>query len=219
MGPLLVTGAACFGAAVGIGLITAAAERAFERTAEPAAVRGLYIVLAAFLDGIGVLGVVIGILAIFLADVGDTTGAVLAAAPAVGGAAAGIILAGRAALSWRSPVFVGTRFIGGLGVLGVVVGTFAVMMGSGRTIRSGDAPFVIIAFVMLAAAIGLGLSGARGLDALGQARSGGGSAAGTPGTDEYIRARVMMRAAILEFTAVVVVTGAILLIVLDRRPA
>jgi F0F1-type ATP synthase membrane subunit c/vacuolar-type H+-ATPase subunit K len=217
MGPLLVTGAACFGAAVGIGLVTGAAGRAFGQTAEPAAVRGLYIVLAAFIEGIGVLGVVIGVQAIFVSDVGDSSAAIVAAVPAVGGAVAGIILAGRSALSWRSPVFVGTRFIAGLGVLGVVIGVLAVEMGGGRTIEGGDGPFVIIALVMLAAAIGHGLSGARSLDALGEARSGGPSGIGTPGTVEFVRMQAIRRAAFFELAAVLAVVVAVLLIVMDGR--
>lgn len=213
MGPLLVTGAACFGAAVGIGLITAAASRALAETAEPLAVRGLHVILIAFLEGIGVLGVVIGLLAIMAAGVGDTSSAIVAAVPAVGGAIAGLILARGADQGSIRPQRVGLPFIGGLGVLGIVVGVEAVLIGDGRAIGGGDGPFAIVAVVLLATAIGGAVSGARGLGAIGLARSSGPSGIGVPGTLEYERMQVIRRAAVVQSIAIVAAVVAIALIV------
>ena len=62
MGPLLMPGLACFGAAVGIGLLASAAGLPAGPPAAGAsyrlASRSLVIVLAAFAEGVAVLGIV-----------------------------------------------------------------------------------------------------------------------------------------------------------------
>lgn len=212
MGPLLVTGAGCFGAAIAMGLITAAAGRALSETAEPLSVRAVYILLAAFIEGMGVLGVVIGILAIAEAKIGDPSSAVVAAVPAVGGSVAGIILALRGG---RSAVrILGLSFIVGLGYLGVVVGVLAIAIGEGARLGMGDAPFAIIAIVYVVAPIGLGISGVRSIADVGRARSVGPSGIRQPGTVEFLRIRVVGRAALFQTVTIVATVAATLLVVL-----
>jgi F0F1-type ATP synthase membrane subunit c/vacuolar-type H+-ATPase subunit K len=218
MGPLLVTGAACFGGAVGIGLITAAAARALADTTEQGAIRGLHLVLIATEQAIGVLGVVIGILAIVVAGVGDTTSAIVAAVPAVGGAVTGTILArhaGKAGI--RTPL--GLPFIGGLGLLGVVVAIEAVVIGKNRAIGAGDLPFAIVALVMLCAAQWGGVTGARGLERAARGRSEGPSGLRVPGTLEHERVLAIRNATVVQSTAIVAAIVAIALIVVGAPKA
>jgi F0F1-type ATP synthase membrane subunit c/vacuolar-type H+-ATPase subunit K len=218
MGPLLVTGAACFGAAVGIGLLTAAAARALADTTEQAAIRGLHLVLIATEQAIGVLGVVIGILAIVVTGVGDTTSAILAAVPAVGGAVTGTILARRAGkVRIRTPL--GLPFIGGLGLLGVVVGIEAVVIGKHRAISAGDGPFAIVALVLLTAALWGGVTGARGLESAARGRSEGPSGLRVSGTLEHERMRAIRNATVLQSTAFVAAIVAFALIVIGAPKA
>ena len=202
MGPLLVTGAACFGAALGIGLITAAASRALAETSEPKALRGLQMLLLATEEAIGVLGVVIGILGIVIAGVGDTSSAIVAAVPALGGMAAGMILALRTDRGSIRAQPIAFRFMGGLGLLGVVAGIEAVTIGNGHTIRGSDGLFAIVAVVFLSAALFGGVSGARGLAGL-----------RVPGTLERVRARAISRALLVQSSAIVAAVVAVIIIV------
>lgn len=219
MGPLVITGVACFGAAVGIGLITAAAGGAIRQGAEPRALGGLYLTLTAFIEGIGVLGAVIGILAIVFARVGGASAAIVAAVPAVGGAVAGLIRAS-SAFGARMPLLaLGIPLIAGLGILGVLVGALAVLNGEGQPIQGDTLPFATVGLVLFAVAIGHGESGARGFDELGDISSGGASAMGTPGAAESIRMRTIRRASILQMATVVAVAVAVILIVTNgQRP-
>ena len=213
MGPFLVVGAACFGGAVAIGLITSAAVQAASSSTQPLAVRALYVLSVAFREGTGVLGVIIGFLAITLADVGDGSTAIVVAVLAVGGAVAGLILASRGGPDVARLRSLGVPFIGGLGTLGLVVAVLGVIMGSGATMKTGDGPFAIVALILFVVQLLAGILAARDIAELGGSPSGGDAAVTTPGTLEYVRARAIRVAALMQLIVVAAVTIAILLLV------
>jgi F0F1-type ATP synthase membrane subunit c/vacuolar-type H+-ATPase subunit K len=158
-----MTGLACFGGTAALGLLTSklpAAEGADERDAR---IRGLYIVQVAFIEGIAILGVVVGLLAVTF---GHTDGALLAAGPAVVGAVFGVGIAFRAAAAGdRQAALLGVWFIVGLGVLGVVTGLLAVLIADQATTTLADWPFVLLGLVVAASVLGIGLTGGAALQA------------------------------------------------------
>ena len=162
MGPLLFTGLACFGGAVAIGLVAASTSRPVGVTGEAAASRGLAIVLMAFAQGIAVLGVVIGLLAVTLGAVRDPAGGLLAAGPAVAGAVVGIgLIVRRAASSDAQVSIVAAMFIVGMAVLGIVVALLGVFIVEVERSTLSDWPFVILGFASGASAIAIGVTGTR----------------------------------------------------------
>ncbi len=96
MGPMLFTGLACLGAAIAVGLLSSRTSPPSPGAAVPEASRALAIVLMAFAQGIGVLGAVVGILAVVFGTVAEPSDGVYAVVPAIIG---GII--GWEFIAWR----------------------------------------------------------------------------------------------------------------------
>ncbi len=162
MGPLLLTGLACFGAAVANGLLAASTSRPAVETAPAARARALVVVLVAFASGIGILGVVAGLLAVFLGELRGPTAALLAAGPAVVGAliGLGLIVRRTGTLDPGVSTIAALQTIG-MGVLGIVVATLAVTIVEKGTTRISDWPFVLLGLASATAAVAIGATGAR----------------------------------------------------------
>ena len=177
MGPLLLTALALFGATVAIGTVAS-------RTAPPVSLsplspaRRLAVILIAFASGCGVLGVVVGVLAIEFGVVGDPAAAWIVAGLAVGGGAIGqlqMLRNGGDLDPWVVARAVGS--LGGLVVLGVVVAGLANILreDAGRTLAAW--PFAVLGLVSAGGCVALGITGGRSLRAVAAAGDAGGVAA------------------------------------------
>jgi F0F1-type ATP synthase membrane subunit c/vacuolar-type H+-ATPase subunit K len=209
MGPMLMTGLACLGGAIGIGLIASGTWPATEPTPGRATSgRGLAIILIAFCQGGAVLGVVAGLLAIFIAGaVTRPEYGLLAAGPALVGALIGIILIAR---HWR----VGDRlfsvvaglYVLGLAILGSVVTLLAWLIIDVPAHRLSDWPFLILGLVSAASTLAIGVTGASAVASL-------------RGADEQtikrIRAAQITRSAVFELGFIGATLAAIALIFLS----
>lgn len=206
MGALALTGIATFGAAIGIGLIVAGTfpePLTTGRVAPPG--RALAIILMAFCEGIGVLGVVIGILAVELTTTAPRGDVMLAAGPGVAGALIGlaIIFRNRPNADPRLSTL-GMSFIVGLAMLGMVVAILGSIFDETTSRVSIANTFVVLGFICGAAAVVMGMIGGPAV----------GSIQGADASEILrIRARTISRAAILEFAAVTAIASAIVLIV------
>ena len=88
MGPLLMTGLNIFGATVGVGLVAARMRPLAVPAAAPPTPRNLAVTVIAFCSGIGVLGAVLGILAIedgLASDPADATDCLATIGPSADG--------------------------------------------------------------------------------------------------------------------------------------
>jgi F0F1-type ATP synthase membrane subunit c/vacuolar-type H+-ATPase subunit K len=166
MGPMLMTGLALFAAAVDNGLI---ASRTFPwpTTSGPGSpVRTLAIVLMAYVEGIAVLGVVVGQLAIFLAGV-PTDAGLLTATLAIVGAIVGIaLIVLRRKAADRGITTIAVAFILGSGVLGLVIAVLALTIETPDGSSVADAPFVILGAATAAATLAIGVTGANAMRSL-----------------------------------------------------
>ncbi len=165
MGPLVMTGLATFGAAVGIGLLMSGTYP----TSEPIdgrvpTSRGLAIVLMAFCAGLGVLGIVAGLLAVMLDVTVEPNDSLLAAGPAVMGALVGIAIIVRNRPTMNAALVpISISFIVGMAMLGVMVTVIAFSLGGLGTNLPIDGPFEILGLVSLIASVAIGRSGAAAI--------------------------------------------------------
>lgn len=165
MGPLVMTGLATFGAAVGVGLLLSGTYP----TTEPIdrrvpGSRSLAIVLMAFCEGIGVLGVVAGNLAVTLDGKVGANDALLAAGPAVTGALIGIAIVVRNRPTVNTALVpIATSFIVGMAMLGIVVAVLVVTLGDVGSKHPIDGPFEILGFVSVGASLAIGRTGATAI--------------------------------------------------------
>jgi F0F1-type ATP synthase membrane subunit c/vacuolar-type H+-ATPase subunit K len=206
MGALLMTGLACFGAAIAIGILASSTTPTIEVKRGAPSARGLAIILMAFCSGIAVLGVVIGLLAVNAGLVADPSSGVLAAGGAVVGAVIGI---GLIAANWshldRYVAWRGIAFAAPLGLLGVVVAVLANIFDDIGTGTLANWPFVVLAPASALAALAIGVTGAGAIRSL-------------PGVDETatksIVAAQISRCALFQAVAIGASTIGILLIML-----
>ncbi|MEO8437987.1 MAG: hypothetical protein ABI562_05970 [Chloroflexota bacterium] len=204
MGPMLMTGLAVFGATIALGLIASNTPRSTGPTRDPASPRGLAIILMAIALGIAVLGVVVGLLAIFRGETSDPSSGLLATGPAVAGAILGLgLIVRRVGNTDPTATAYGVANIIGQGVLGAVVAVLAVLVVEEGTGKPADWPFVILGLASAAAALGIGLTGARSLQAL---------AGADESTAKAIRARQISRCLLFQAVGVGASVVAILLV-------
>jgi hypothetical protein len=202
VGPLLLTGLICFAATVALGLLTSSV-RPLDGLEQGAQVRGLFIVQAAFVEGMAVLGVVVGLLAV---TAGHPSGALLAAGPALAGAAVGVAMALRSGSGVdRSASFVGLWFIVSVGILGVVVGVVATVIAEHATRSLTDWPFAVLGLAGAVSVLGIGWTGSIALRA-----TDGADAAGV----ETIRAAQLTRCLWFEIVGLCAVGIAIAILLL-----
>ena len=166
MGPLLMTGLACFGAAVAIGSIAAGSSPPAGPPDKVAsyqlAARAMAIVLVAFVEGVAVIGVVVGMLAIEGGAVTKPSDGIFAAGPALIGAliGLGLILTNVSNVSVTTALIC-SLFIGTIGVLSVIVASLAWFIAEPAFTPPADWPFVILGLVSGGAALGIGVTGGR----------------------------------------------------------
>jgi F0F1-type ATP synthase membrane subunit c/vacuolar-type H+-ATPase subunit K len=164
MGALLVAGLAMAGAAIGIAQTAASARDG--TGPNDALVRATAIVGMAFAQGIGILGTVVGLLAIFVLDAGDASSGVAEALVAGAGALVGLAIVARAGDAVDARVrLLGLLYIMGSATLGIVVGVLAALTGSGRAVGS-DAILAILGLIGFGAAISIGRIAAPALVAM-----------------------------------------------------
>lgn len=170
MGPLLMTGLSCFGAAVALGLISTGTWPPDEAPVSRQVPTGrtLAFILMAFSLGVGVLGTVVGLLAIFVAgDVADPANALLAAGPAVIGGIIGLALVARqwGAGDSRISTLAAVDILSVV-VLGIVVALLTVFIVQQPTKDLADWPFVILGLINGASALAIGATGATAVRAM-----------------------------------------------------
>ena len=162
MGPLAMTGLVLLGAAIGLGLLASRSRPASVRTDAPR-IRALLTIAAAFIQGIGVLAVVVGLLAVELGDAAGQSSALVVAGLAVAGALLGIgISAGRVD---PQAALLGAMFTIGLGTLGAVTGILAIVLDERGTGAPPDWPFIVVGIVGGVCALSIGWVGGRALTA------------------------------------------------------
>ncbi len=197
MGPFWLTGIVLFGATMALGLLTSSV-RPLGTPEAAAPARSLFVIHAAYIEGIGILGVVVGLLAI---TNGLPAAPIVVAGPAVVGAGVGlgIVLARRRSLE-PTTTTIGAMFIVGLAVLGIVVAILGRTLAVQRTVEVLDWPFIVGGLVAAAAALEIG-------------RSGGIAVGNTIGADAdaaaLIRERQIRRCFWAELAALVALGGAI----------
>jgi F0F1-type ATP synthase membrane subunit c/vacuolar-type H+-ATPase subunit K len=209
MGALLVAGLAMAGAAIGIAQTAAGARGGTGPNA--ALVRATAIVGMAFAQGIGILGTVVGLLAITVVDGGDATSGVVEACVAGAGVLVGLAIVARAGDAIDARVrLLGLLYIMGSATLGIVVGVLAALIGSGRVVGS-DAIFVILGLIGFGAAIKIGRTAGPALAAMST----------TPSDAIDIRRRLIRTATITQSVGTIAMVAAIALLFLGEggRPA
>jgi F0F1-type ATP synthase membrane subunit c/vacuolar-type H+-ATPase subunit K len=166
MGALLVSGLTLAGAAIGIALIAANARDG----SGPDAARATAILGVAFAQGLGVLGAVVGLLAITVRDAGDTSSGIGVALIAGAGAVVGLAVVARGGGRGRTIRALGLMYVISNLLLGIVVGILAATLGGGRAVGL-DVVFVILGVIAFGAAIMIGRTAATALRAMSTAPS------------------------------------------------
>lgn len=211
MSPLVMTALAALAASTGIGWISASTWRPVKPPArgEPSG-RSLAIVSMAFCEGIAVLGVVAGLLAIFMDEPVAPIDEVLAAALPIAGAVLGIVLVIRDRGTTDPWVAIqATGFILGLGGLGLVVSVLGTIIADNRGEPGNPGLYVVLALAQVIAIAGIALTSATSIQSM-------------RGTDvvatRAILARQILRSAIFELIGVGGFVIALLLIVTRASP-
>jgi hypothetical protein len=165
VGPLALTGLICLGAAIGLGLLASRA-RPVADPADAPRVRATLTVAAAFVQSLGVLAVVVGLLAVELGAAGGQPSAVAVAGLALAGTLIGIALIARhAGRVDPQAALLGAMFTIGLGTLGAVVGIMAVVIDERGTNHVPDWPFIVLGLIGGSCALVMGWFGGRAMDA------------------------------------------------------
>jgi F0F1-type ATP synthase membrane subunit c/vacuolar-type H+-ATPase subunit K len=204
--PLVMTAFAALAAATGIGWISASTWRPVEPPVrgEPSG-RSLAIISMAFCEGMAVLGVVAGLLAIFMDVPVAPIDEALAAALPIAGAVLGVVLVvrDRAATDPKVAIFA-ANFILGLGVLGAVVSYLGTIIADHRVDLASPGPYVFLGLAQLIAIVGIAVTSASSI----QAMRGADLAAA-----KAILARQVLRSTIFELVGVGAFVIALLFIV------
>lgn len=207
----LYCGLVAGGAMLGIGLIARALPSGSDANLS---MRSLAVLMAAFAEGLGILSVVIGLSAVFLAttDVGGTWAALAVLVPVVilGGIGLRMSLPGERT-GVQSITLLLLAFAGGLGILAVVVAIAAALLAEGAGAKELDPLGVALGIVGAAAAISVGAIGGRGVGQMAGLRAGSGLEEAAA-----MRSRTILPAAIAEGIGVLSMVGMFYLVfVLD----
>ena len=165
MGPMLMTGLITFGTAIAIGLIGSAAADVATSSANARAIRSARGILFAFCAGLGVLGTIVGLLAIFILPLSDPAAAPFVGVPAVVGAAAGLGLIARSPHDGGWPVRAIYNVVG-QGILGLVVAMLAILIATKPPGHVNDLVFVLLALVGAASALAVGVVSRRAIESM-----------------------------------------------------
>jgi F0F1-type ATP synthase membrane subunit c/vacuolar-type H+-ATPase subunit K len=211
LGPLIMTALAAAAAAPAIGWISASTRRPVESLGRgmPSG-RSLAIVSMAFCEGIAILGVVAGILAIFWSGPVAPSDLLLAGVLPVAGAILGVALVVRDRTTTDSRVAIQAMvFVLGLGVLGPVVSLLGSITARNRVESANPELYLILGLAQLLAIVGI-------------ARTSAGSIRSMQGADlattRGILARQMLRSARLEFIGVISFVIALWLVLHEPTP-
>ncbi len=160
MSALAMTGLACFGAATAIGLVASSTVPTVAVRRGAPSIRGLAIILMAFCEGIAVLGIVVGLLAIDSGLVQDPSSGILAAGAAIVGALVGIgLILANWGRSDRSVAVPGILFVAGLAMLGIVIAVLADVIDRIGTGSVAGWPFAVLGTASALAALAIGVTG------------------------------------------------------------
>ena len=194
----LFTGVAAGAAMLGVGLLAHALPAHSDALEDMR--RALMVLLAAFVEGLGVLAVVYGLLVALAGttSAGGLGAALLVLIPAAAlGIPAALLARPGDREGVRASMTLMLAFIGGLAVLAVMVALMTVLISD--TDASGfDAITVLATVLVAAAAIGIGVVGSRALEEM------GGDAIERGTVDVAMsRSRAVLTSAILEGVAVI----------------
>jgi F0F1-type ATP synthase membrane subunit c/vacuolar-type H+-ATPase subunit K len=206
MGALLLSGLALAGAAIGIAQAVANAREGSGPNAGLA--RATAIIGIAVAQGIGVLGAVVGLLAITVREAGDTNSGIVVALVAGAGAVVGLAVVVRGGGTSRTIRALALMYVVGNLLLGIVVGILAATLGAGTAVGF-DAVFVALGLVAFGAAVMIGRTTAAALAAI--------STSPTDGVE--IRRRFIRSVVIPEGVGVLAMVGAIALLVVNAGPS
>jgi hypothetical protein len=163
MGPLLLTGLTILGALIALGMI-AAANVAPAAGAGLSPARRLALIIVAFASGCGVLGIVVGLLAILVgAHLGTGATRLLVSLTVAGALIAPFIVVRSARPLDRWVVVRAGMFGGGLVVLALVVAVLSLVI---HRFASGSTPgsaFLVLGLINAGALIWMGVFGARSI--------------------------------------------------------
>jgi len=168
MGPLVLTGLAAFGAAIGVGWVVAStsATTPVPQDRRAPSARRFAITSLAYTQGTAVLAAVAGILSVTLRAAPTGSDRLLAAGPAVLGALIGLgLVAQRGRAADRAVAAQGVMFILSAAVLGVVTTLLANVLTSTASAPI-EGPFAVLGVVAMAAALALGVNGAQAVRAM-----------------------------------------------------
>ena len=171
MGPLVLTGLAAFGAAIGVGWVVAStsATTPVPQDRRAPSARRFAITSMAYAQGTAVLAAVAGILSVTLRAAPAESDRLLAAGPAVLGALIGLgLVARRGSGADRGVAAQGVMFILGTAVLGVATTILATVL-TAKALTPIDGPFAALGLVAMAAALALGRNGAQAIRAMAHA--------------------------------------------------
>jgi F0F1-type ATP synthase membrane subunit c/vacuolar-type H+-ATPase subunit K len=169
MGPLLMTAFNVLGAGIAIGIVAGRTPGGVGEAADgrPSDVRRLAIILLAYAEGIGVLGIVVGLLAVVIGRISPDTNRWLAISPAFVGAILGLGLAFRSSFVPNAQVrLVAIGFIVGLAILAGIVAFLSALLPEIGSTPPPDLPFVLAGLVAAAATMGLGWVGTEAMAGL-----------------------------------------------------
>lgn len=170
MGPLLFAGLAILGAGIGLGRVAAAMP---PRSAFPEgwmAAQSLSIIAFAYIEGVGVIGVVVGLVAIMTGLDGEPLTWLVPLVPGLIGTVLGLAQIQRAdPAPDRRIARVGMLFIAGLGVLAIVLAIESVAIGRHTDSTASLWVFGLLGLGPLVSGIGLGWTAAAVLPEVTQA--------------------------------------------------
>jgi hypothetical protein len=166
LGPLLFTGLVLLAAEIALGLLVGRVLGAPAVANGARWARGPFIIHAAYIQGIGVLAVVEGLLAITAGPGIEPGNALVAAGPPLLGSFVTIAMILRAEGSRSPERLIGAAFVAGLGWLGLVVGLLAAVLAAEGAASPPTIWYLALAIVAAAGTLAIAESGARAAEGI-----------------------------------------------------
>jgi F0F1-type ATP synthase membrane subunit c/vacuolar-type H+-ATPase subunit K len=169
MGPMLMTGLACLGTAVGLGLLVSGTWRPVDEPVDRRVPTGrsLAIILMAFCESFAILGVIAGLLAILVVKAVHPGDGIFAAALGILGTVIGLgLVASQRRMADPVMSMIAGSYIAGVGVLGIVVAVLANVIVESGTRSLTEWPFVITGLISGASALAIGVIGGPAIQSM-----------------------------------------------------
>ncbi len=167
MGPLLMAGLSILGATIAIGIVAARAVPGDRPVSTPPTPRNLTIVAFAFASGIGILGVVVGLLAVTKGISRDESLPVLVVVPALLGALISFaVILRRTGPADQFVTTIAVLYDIALVVLASVIGILAAVIHRTLGFTFDTGLFALLGIISTVATIALGRAGAAGVEAM-----------------------------------------------------